>query len=293
MKCITAHLAAMAMCCLLYSISAVVLLSAYFDTEKLTSLGQDLVQEARLFVAIASAIHFILAIISFFTTCSAARLQQEYVYGNDKWFNELWLMLDMDHDQRYLTRRREDLEGGDFDEESRSPPIDLHREGVTAQDKFYPIRVAETEDIIAIIPETTMNEFLELMHKGEIQAARGNDSDFTLANALKILQSSELGTLRFPTDTKLRKAKSNSKLQEMKTSMERSASRLVEGIQVSTNATIAVQPLPSKLATKKPGEEHTTLTETLEKELDEAIDLEEIAHGNLEFISEKLGLGRL
>ena len=291
MKCVAIHLAAMAMCCLFFSISAVVLLSAYFDTEKLThlsSLSQGFAQEARLLVIIASTIHFVLAIISFFTTCSTARLQQEYVYGNDKWFNELWLMLDMDHDERYLTRRREDLEGGDFDEESRSPPIEIHRE----EDKFYPMRVAETEEIIAIIPETTMNEFLDLMHEGEIQAASGHDSDFTLANALKTLQSSDLGTLRFPTDTKLRKAKPNSKLEEMKTSMERSASRLVEGIQVKTNPTIAVQPLPPQLVATKPGEERTTITETIEKELDEEINLEEIAHGDLEFISEKFGLGR-
>ena len=246
-------------------------------------------------MVIASGIHFVLAVISFFSTCSAARLQQEYVYGKDKWFNELWLMLDMDHDERYLNRRKEELEGGDFDEESFLEPtasLQVVDENKPAQDKFYPMKVKETERIVAIIPETTMNEFIDLMQEGEIQAASGQDSDFTLTNVLKTLQSSELGKLRFPTDVKLRKSKGNEKLEEMKRSMERSATRFFEGIQVQSNPTFAMQPLPSQQATK-PGEERITISETIEKELDESMSMEAIANGDLEFISEKLGLGRL
>ena len=304
------------MCCLLYMISAVVLLSAYFATEKLTPLSQVQVSESRFLVVIASTIHFILALISFFTvtTCSAATLRQDYIY-KDKWFKELWMMLDMDNDERHLNKRQEDLEGGDFDEESTFleptgvkdldsltgvPLIPASPPRTKTQDSFYPMSEFETEDIITIIPEATMNEFMDLMHEGEIQVASGQDSDFTLANALKTLQSSKLGTLRFPTEkgiqqnlpTTSKYIQNYSKLHEMESNMERIATRFVEGIQVKTNLKVAMEPLPSQ-KTSKPGEERITITETIEKHLDAAIDFEAIANGDLEFISEKLGLGRL
>ena len=85
MKAIPVYLGFMGFTCLFYMISAVVLLSAYFATEKLSGTAQYMVEEGRLFVVISSGIHFVLAAISFFTTCYVARLQTEYVYEDDKW----------------------------------------------------------------------------------------------------------------------------------------------------------------------------------------------------------------
>ena len=85
MRAIPAYLFFMGLTCLFYMISAVVLLSAYFATEKLSGTALLMVEEGRWFVVISSGIHFVLAAISFFTTCCVARLQPEYVYEDDKW----------------------------------------------------------------------------------------------------------------------------------------------------------------------------------------------------------------
>ena len=85
MRAIPAYLFFMGLTCLFYMISAVVLLSAYFATEKLSGTALFMVEEGRWFVVISSGIHFVLATISFFTTCCVARLQTEYVYEDDKW----------------------------------------------------------------------------------------------------------------------------------------------------------------------------------------------------------------
>jgi len=304
-----------------------------------------MVEEGRLFVVISSGIHFVLAAISFFTTCYVARLQTEYVYEDDKWFNELWLMLDMDHDERYLTRRLEQAESGDHDDDDADDEDDddyLVPTGMSATslsdivsieneamgEKFYPLKMVETEEIVVEVPESAIQEIFVHLEQDEIHKADdGKDSIFTLSNVLMTLQSSTLGKLTFPTDTKLRKDEDNPKLQHMKSTMERSATENVEGIHVKSKPVNIIKPLSGpvfkieeqeplitqthdnpklqqmkstveKSATEnvegihmKNGEEHIHMSFTIEKALPEDIDLETIGKSGLEQISEKLGLG--
>ena len=359
MKAIPLKLGFMGVTCLFYMISAVVLLSAYFATEKLTNTALFMTNEARLFVIICSGIHFALAAISFFTTCSVARLQTEYVYADDKWvrlsnfsmkihvklcllfkqFNELWLMLDMDHDKRYLTKRLEEAESGDHDDDDADDEDeDEYLEpnagiGVSLSDissldsvgpgeKFYPLKMVETEEIVVEVPDTTLIELVNHLEKDELQKAEdGKENIFTLTNVLMTLQSSSLGKLSFPTDTKLRRTSEDPKVQNMKLTMERSATELVEGIHVKTVPVHIPQsmtgheqsptdetkpdrnegqPMVAKVEVHQPdtqpdnnGQERVTMVFTIEKALSDDLDIETLGKSGLEQISEMLDVGRM
>ena len=257
-------------------------------------------------------------------------------------------MLDMDHDERYLTRRLEQAESGDHDDDDADDEDDegyLVPTGMSATslsdivsieneamgEKFYPLKMVETEEIVVEVPESAMQEIFVHLEQDEIHKADdGKDSIFTLSNVLMTLQSSTLGKLTFPTDTKLRKDEDNPKLQQMKSTMERSATEIVEGIHVKSKPVNIIKPLSGPvfkspeqepLITKaedvgkpvrgeeqpllakaevhhqpltvidKNGSEHIHVSFTIEKPLPADIDLEKIGKSGLESISEKLALG--
>ena len=260
-------------------------------------------------------------------------------------------MLDMDHDERYLTRRLEQAESGDHDDDddaddesdgeylepiasgmaatSLSDIVSIENE--TLGEKFYPLKMVETEEIVVQVPESAMNEIFVHLEQDEIHKGQdGTDSIFTLSNVLMTLQSSTLGKLTFPTDTKLRKDEDNPKLQQMKSTMERSATEIVEGIHVKSKPVNIIKPLSGPVfkspeqepliakaedvgkpvrgeeqpllakaevhhqpltVIDKNGAEHIHVSFTIEEPLPADIDLEIIGKSGLESISEILGLG--
>ena len=168
----------------------------------------------------------------------------------------------MDHDERYLTRRLEQAESGDHDDDDADDEDDegylVPTAGMSATslsdivcieneamgEKFYPLKMVETEEIVVEVPESAMKEIFVHLEQDEIHKAEdGKDSIFTLSNVLMTLQSSTLGKLTFPTDTKLRKDEDNPKLQHMKSTMERSATENVEGIHVKSKPVNIIKPL--------------------------------------------------